>query len=56
MCVEAEIFFNPNVKKRASVLLRLMMCAVKETLCTHKVKRERERVKEFGIQEMMGKT
>ena len=43
---EAVIFFNLNMKKRASELV----CVMKDTVCTHGVKSDRETAKEFGIE------
>ena len=54
MSVEAESLFNPNVKKLVSALMRIMVCSVKEAIFTCGVS-ARERVKEFGIQEMWDK-
>ena len=55
MSVEAEICFNPNVKKCMSVLVHIMDLAVNDNVCTRGFKRVRERVEEFGIQEMLDK-
>ena len=55
MSVEAESCFKPNIKKFTSELLCIMVCAAKETVCTCGVKHGIERVKEYGIQEMLDK-
>ena len=55
MRVEGYIFLNPNIKKHTSVLVLIMVCVVKDTVCTYEIKRVIERVKEFGIQEMWDK-
>ena len=47
---------NPNIKKCADAWVCILVCAVKDNVCTRRVKRESERVKEFGIQEMQEKT
>ena len=56
MSVEAETRFHPNVRKKSSALVRIMMCATKGDVCTCGVKHERERVKDFIIQETLEKT
>ena len=55
MSVEAEICFKPNINKFASAVVHILVYAVNYNVFTCRVNHERERVKEFGIQEMWDK-
>ena len=51
--VEVESCSNPNVNKFVSAWVRRLACGVKEPVLTHRAKRDKERVKEYAVHDVL---